>query len=276
MACWSPKVSVVIGTYNRLRLLKIAVDSVRLDVAGLDHEIIVVDGGSGDGTLQWLAEQRDLISIVQHNRVLVDGKFVTRRSWGYFMNLGLRAATSDYILMLSDDCYLHRGAIEKSLRTVRERVEDGQRVGGVAYYFCNWPDEDDYYVQHTIGRRLMGNHGLFNRAALAEVGWIDADSYRFYKADGDLCLRLWAAGYRIIPGVECYVDHYLDPGESLRVSNNATMDADRRFYLERWGYLVKKGGLPEKVFTTGKPRDISTDEVFKGFRGAGTADVSTV
>jgi glycosyltransferase involved in cell wall biosynthesis len=68
------QVSIVLGTYNRLSFLKATIASVRASQIDIPYEIIVVDGGSQDGTLDWLTEQRDIVSIVQHNRETVDGK----------------------------------------------------------------------------------------------------------------------------------------------------------------------------------------------------------
>ena len=64
----SPVVSVVIGSYNRSRYLRATLDTVRRELEDVAHEIIVVDGGSTDGSLRWLLRQKDLITIVQHNR----------------------------------------------------------------------------------------------------------------------------------------------------------------------------------------------------------------
>ena len=64
------KLSIVLGTYNRVSFLKIAIDSIRAELNrfNLTSEVIVVDGGSNDGTTGWLAKQRDIVSIIQHNR----------------------------------------------------------------------------------------------------------------------------------------------------------------------------------------------------------------
>jgi glycosyltransferase involved in cell wall biosynthesis len=92
-----PIVSVVLGTYNRLSFLKSTIASIRASQFDQPYEIIVVDGGSTDGTLDWLVSQRDIITIVQHNRETIGETSRRKRNWGYFMNLGFnapRAATS--------------------------------------------------------------------------------------------------------------------------------------------------------------------------------------
>src|SRR5688572_30363291 len=91
-----PLVSIVIGSYNRRRFLERAIESIRANGARSTHEQIVVDGGSTDGSLDWLVRQKDVITIVQHNRGDFRGEPVRRRSWGYFMNLGFKAAQGRY------------------------------------------------------------------------------------------------------------------------------------------------------------------------------------
>jgi GT2 family glycosyltransferase len=147
------------------------------------------------------------------------------------MNLGFKAAQGKYVLMLSDDCLLIRGAVNTGVQYAEDLQQAGRRIGGVAFYFRNWPDEVEYYVQATIGGKLMVNHGLFLRRALEEVGWADEDRYRFYKADGDLSLRLWEAGYEIVDCPGAFVEHYVDAGEVVRRSNSAVLDRDRHAEL---------------------------------------------
>ena len=90
-------ISVVLGSYNRLNFLQLAIQSVRAQVDSQLREIIVVDGGSSDGSMEWLLEQKDIITIVQHNRGEWLGKKITRRSWGYFMNLAFKCASAKYV-----------------------------------------------------------------------------------------------------------------------------------------------------------------------------------
>lgn len=229
-----PLVSVVVGSYNRRRFLEPALESVRSNGTSARYEMIVVDGGSNDGTIPWLVKQKDVVTIIQHNRGEFRGQPIHRRSWGYFMNLGFKAAQGTYVLMISDDCLLVPGAIDVGLFRADSLVSEGRKIGGVAFYFRNVPNEQDYYVQRTFGGKLMVNHGLFSRQAMEAVGWVDEDRYLFYKADGDLCLKLWEAGYEIVDAPGAFVEHFEGANRQVRKSNREVMVKDRAAYRERW------------------------------------------
>jgi glycosyltransferase involved in cell wall biosynthesis len=258
--------SVVIGSYNRYALLPQTIQSVRDNAQGLDCEIIVIDGGSTDGALKWLIQQKDIITIVQHNRGEVNGQPIERRSWGYFMNLGFKATQGKYVLMLSDDCLLLSGALQTGLDRFSALEKAGRKVGAMAFYFRNWPQEQAYYVQKTLGNKLFVNHGLYLRQAMADVGWVDEERYQFYKADGDLCLKMWHAGYEVVECPGAYVEHYYDADEAVRQSNNAVLDCDRKAYAERWQGIFYDPYHPqigERIYQTYRDPEQIADHVWK-------------
>ncbi len=254
-----PTLSVVIGSFNRRALLEVAIAGVRRQIASQDAEIIVVDGGSTDGTVEWLTMQSDIIAIVQHNRVGGSGVSRRRKSWGEFMNLGFRGAEGDLILMISDDCLLLDGAVAESVKRWREAEAAGIRVGACAYYFRDWPADERYYVQRTLGGNLMVNHGLYSRRALEQVGWADGQNYVFYKADTDLSLKLWAAGYAVIDSPGSICEHYVGLGDALRASNTALMEDDRAALRARWPALVTREAVSKmgKVYLADLPSQLS-------------------
>lgn len=227
-------VSVVLGSYNRCEFLKLTIDSVRNELIDIPHEIIVVDGGSTDGAMQWLLKQKDVITIVQHNRGKWQGKDIERRSWGYFMNLGFRAASSKYVCMISDDCLVVPGTIKNGLTLFDEKQRNGQKIGAVAFYTREWNKEKDYCVRYTIGKKLYVNHGIYLKSALDDVGYINEDDYFFYNADSDLCLKMWKKGYQIISSPSSFIEHYPHANIKIRSENHKKYQQDGNMFFKKW------------------------------------------
>jgi glycosyltransferase involved in cell wall biosynthesis len=230
----SSGVSVVLGSFNRRRFLKLTVETVRDELLRADFpsEIIVIDGGSTDGTLSWLLKQKDIITIVQYNRGNWQGKPIERRSWGYFMNLGFKSAQGKYVCMLSDDCLVVPEAIINGYRHFEEELQKGNNVGAVAFYWRNWPEQKKYWVGLTFGNKMFVNHGMYLKEALDSVGYIDEDSYYFYHADGDLCLRMWQEGYVCLDSPNSYIEHY------AHAAGKVDGKPDWERYCNKWEKLL--------------------------------------
>lgn len=229
-------ISIVLGSYNRLKFLKLTIDSIRkeIDTYNLNAEIIVVDGGSTDGSVKWLTKQKDIISIIQHNRGEWRGKKIERRSWGYFMNLAFKCAQGKYVCMVSDDCLIIPGAINNGIVFAEEQLKNGVKLGGVAFYWRNWPEQREYYVGSTLGLNMCINHGIYLNNALKEVGFIEEKDYFFYHADGDLSLKIWQKGYKILECKTSFIEHFSHANEMVRKSNFDTQNKDWETYLQKW------------------------------------------
>jgi GT2 family glycosyltransferase len=229
-----PQISIVLGSYNRHRFLKATIESVRRNGITVPYEIIVIDGGSTDGSVRWLTKQKDVITIVQHNRGEFRGQPIDRKSWGYFMNIVFKAAHGKYILMISDDCLIVPGSVMNGYNQFEDLLKQGRKIGAMAFYWRNWPEMKDYWVGLTLGNKMFVNHGMYLRSALESIGWIDETTYRFYHADGDLCLRLWDAGYEVIDCTTAFVEHFGHVNVSVRRGNRSGQQDDWDRYLKRW------------------------------------------
>jgi GT2 family glycosyltransferase len=242
-------ISFVLGTYNRKQMLELTINSIKSEVYNLSSEIIVIDGGSTDGTINWLTNQKDIISIIQHNRGEWKGEKIVSRSWGYFMNLGFKCAQGKYICMLSDDCILVQGAIKNGIRLFEEKLKQGQNVGACAFYYRSWPGEKKYFVSKIFNKTINVNHGLFLREALEKVNYIDEGNYSFYFGDIDLSLRINAADYTIIDSPSSFVEHTEHADIFVRKSNISKSDADFNKFKEIWGVQfpqMQKNSILEK------------------------------
>lgn len=104
------KVSVVIPTYNRKEFLEDAVESVKKQTYD-NIEVIIVDGGSEDGTKEFLESIQDKETKV----------FIRKRPKGQAnaRNKGIEESDGEYILFLDDDDTLKPETVEKMVRTVQ-------------------------------------------------------------------------------------------------------------------------------------------------------------
>src|SRR2546430_7695597 len=90
-------VSVVVVTYDAMPWIDRCVDSVR------GYEVIVVDHGSTDGTLELVRERfPDARLVKQENKGLGGGS-----------NAGMRLATGDYYLLLNSDAWALGDAVDR-------------------------------------------------------------------------------------------------------------------------------------------------------------------
>ena len=100
-------VSIVVPTFNRFERLRVCIDNIRRGVT-VPTEVIVVDGGSQDGTRDWLGKQHDLTVILEDRRAGAVAAF----------NKGFRAATGHYVMWLNDDAFPLPGSVEAALETL--------------------------------------------------------------------------------------------------------------------------------------------------------------
>src|SRR5438874_1098743 len=89
-----PAVSVIVRTYNSDATVAAALASVRAQTAGA--EIVVVDSGSTDGTLDVVAELADQVVHLPHERF----------TFGRALNVGAAVGTAPVHVALSSHCVL--------------------------------------------------------------------------------------------------------------------------------------------------------------------------
>lgn len=97
-----PKVSVIIPTYNRLPMLKEAINSV-LSQDFEDFELIVVDDGSTDGTSDEIRGMGGRVRLVQHPE---------NRGVSAARNRGILHARGKYIAFLDSDDLWMKGKLK--------------------------------------------------------------------------------------------------------------------------------------------------------------------
>lgn len=106
------KISIIIPVLNERESLPVTLAS--LDSAGSVHETIVVDGGSTDGTYEWVQSHVGVRTLTSD------------RGKGTQLNLGALASSGDVLLFLHADAQLPHNALDQ----VRTALLDESVVGG--------------------------------------------------------------------------------------------------------------------------------------------------
>ena len=104
-------ISVIIPTYNRAKLLPRAVESV-LNQTYQDIELIIVDDGSTDDTMEWVRGIKD--DRVRYAQLNHQGACAAR-------NHGISIARGEYIAFQDSDDIWFMDKLEKQLAFLHEK-----------------------------------------------------------------------------------------------------------------------------------------------------------
>ncbi len=223
--------AVVFGTFNRLPLLRKAVESVRNATGSLSYKIIIVDGGSTDGGRQWLATQSDVVLIEQEGPPTGAVKA---------FNLGFSYAVEhrfDFVAHLNDDAEV---ITKDGFVDAINILNSNPKIGEVAFAFDlygNWG------FDHVNGKPYA-NFGVVRREAGEAVARAQGDPtgknwwntiYKTYGADSEFGVWLWKLGWEVYTANHIQV-HDCQAMDDLRKLNDAANPdrLDSKLFWMRW------------------------------------------
>ncbi|TWU55217.1 glycosyltransferase family 2 protein [Rubripirellula reticaptiva] len=186
---WSggPMFSVVIPAYNRVCLLREAIESVNSQLFS-DYEIIVVDDGSTDGTSAFLDQISGSITVI---RQLNAGPSTAR-------NTGAMAAKGKYLAFLDSDdlwfpwtlgVFAHVARQRKNISCICGSCYDESVKSEMPEFLSPRPKIYDCYLLAAIEGRFAGAGMIaVRRDAFIDVGGFDISVRN--GEDHDFLLRL--------------------------------------------------------------------------------------
>jgi len=217
------RASIIVLTWEGRHLLEeflpSVVEAVKHD--GRDHEILVVDNGSRDGSVEFLKAHFPSVRVValDRNRRFTGGN-----------NAGVAAAKNDIAVFLNNDMEVDRDFLKPLLdgfqdETVfavscqvffqdktRRREETGNtkarwRLGFIEPYHGEVPEKG------TAGQRYLpifwggGGSCAFDRNKFLAIGGLDTLYDPFYLEDTDLSYQAWKRGWKSLLAVDSVVVH---------------------------------------------------------------------
>jgi glycosyltransferase involved in cell wall biosynthesis len=190
-------VSIVTPSYNQARYLRRTIDSI-LDQSYQSIELIVIDGGSTDGSLEVLQSYGDRITWISE----------PDRGQTHAINKGLARAQGGILAYLNSDDVLTPGSVERVVAFFQARP-DTQLVYGRAHYIDEFDKiTGEYSTEPFSAERLkevcmICQPATFWRRQVMElVGKFD--ERRNYAMDYDYWLRAANLGVKFV-----FVDDYL-------------------------------------------------------------------
>jgi len=235
------KVAIIFGTYNRLPCLKKAIDSIISTKADTIVSIYIVDGGSKDGTLEYLDSLNYILNprTVKIKLIKQNGELTGAvRAF----NLGFKQALDDgnqWFCHFNDDAeFVTKGIFQNSIAMM---LAD-PKIGEVAFEF----DLSKYWGFYQYNGKTYANYGIIRREAGIAVAKAQGDNsgtnwwntiYKTYGADGEFGLQLWKLGWKVAEGLNLRVhdNHHKD---ELRRLNTALQEKEAKIFFTRCKELM--------------------------------------
>lgn len=257
-----PVVTVVTVCFNPLREGREALFLKNLESVqqqkGVALEHLIVDGGSDDGTLEFLQ---------QYNNVCHNIRILSKSDSGIYeaMNRGIALARGKYVIFLNSDDYYHSSdGLALSVKALEESgcnftfapvLPKGPHTRFTHYHH---PQRrlHKLFVTSVIPHPSM----MYRRTVLMEIGGYD-QAYRL-AADYDMTLRLVAAGHKGYFLNHCFATFVvggfstqdknkdLETQEKIKIVRNAHREAfGTELSEQESAFLVTKGWYPRKYLS---------------------------
>jgi GT2 family glycosyltransferase len=202
-----PRVSVIVPNWNGRRWLDGCLEAVCAQTVPV-HEVIVVDNGSEDDSLEYLRSRHSAVRVIALDY---------NTGFAHAANCGIRAADdAEFVALINTDVVLADDWLARMVRALRSDVsaasaackmldlEDPSRVydagdvlrrDGACEQRGRFSRDDGRWQEPGEVFGACAGAALYRRDAVLSVGGFD-ERYFAYLEDVDLALRLGLAGWR--------------------------------------------------------------------------------
>jgi len=265
----TPEISVIVVNWNRRALLEECLRSLAAQDTRASFEVIVVDNGSRDGSLQTIQAFAETASFPVRLIANPDN-----RGFCVANNQGIEAARGEYVALLNNDAEAEPGW----LSALREPFDLSPAVGMAASKILVWEDprliDKVGHLIYPDGQNRGRGSGeidrgqydrreeilwpdgcacMYRKRMLDEIGPFDPDLFA-YGDDAELGLRARIAGWRCYYAPQAVVRHHrgatlgvLSPLRLKLIERNRVLLAVKHFpwsllWLNGAYYLLRIAG----------------------------------
>lgn len=216
-----PKVSIIVLTYNNLRLNKNCIDSIINKTAYPNYELIIVDNLSTDGTREYLKALKE--KNIKNTKIILNNE-----NFGFAAgnNIGISESIGDYIVLLNNDTIVTRGWLTSLAKHLENNPKAGMSgpvtnsIGNEAKIKVDYNTKENldifaHIYTMTNNGKIFENHRMLalfctmiKREVIEKCGLLD-DSYEVGMfEDDDYSEAVKHAGYEIILAEDAFIHHY--------------------------------------------------------------------
>ena len=214
--------SVVIPTYNRKPILEKclkALENQQLTASNVSgYEVVVVDDGSTDGTVEWLEENKSDFPRVQVYEQNHQGPAAAR-------NLGVEKAKGDTIIFIDSDLVV----TETFLQSHTNALVEGQKKLGNDKFFTygavintsnfDNPTSEPYKITDFSAAFFATGNVAIPKHWLEKAGLFDSGFQLYGWEDLELGVRLKNLGLKLIKCPEAVGYHWHPPFNVEQIPN---------------------------------------------------------
>jgi len=250
------KLSIIITHYKTPELLKLCLESLKAASFNLPSEILIMDSEAQDETEEMIKSDWPEVKYFPFNK---------NTGYAKMVNVGLRQAQGEYLLVLNADILATKDSLEKLVAYLSVNPKIGL-LGPQLLNFNGTIQESCFhfhklltiiYRRTLLGRSSLGKKELarfamkdfdkqsvkdvdwllgaalmLRRQALEKVGLMD-ERFFLYFEDTDWCRRFLADGWRVVYFPEAQMHHYHG-----RLSKKTSGVADLFFNKYTWIHIA--------------------------------------
>lgn len=203
------KISIIIPTYNEVTYIDKCLKSIFAQTISQENvEIIVVDGGSTDGTKSIVSKYKNVILLDNPKKLVT-----------YALNIGIENSSGDYIIRMDAHSNYEQDYIEKCIYYLKETGADN--VGGVAKTvgigFCGQGNAEILSSKFGVGNSKFRTEnfngyvdtvpfGAFRREVFEQVGLFNPELPR--SEDNDINSRIRKNGGKVYLSSDIKFEYY--------------------------------------------------------------------
>lgn len=226
--------------------MKQCLNSIFEGIGNYPYEIIIADGGSTDGTIEYIKNLENVIPIEL-------GKLTGAIK---AVNVCFKKAKGDYVFFANDDFEIKPDVLIKSCRL----MEKEEQIGLVAPKiqeprYGNLPGVTvrKYWI-------LLAKIWIFRHSVLKEMNYFD-ETYRTYYIDDDGFLSVMKLGYTTIFSKDVAIIHHRVRDEDTNIARAKNVDEernkkDREHLKQKWSSLEKS---IDDYLSTSKIKKLKSD-----------------